>query len=519
MNGFLRLSQFVTPNMGGDLSIRRLAVTALFGLLMLLLNPMETSASASFVGSSICQSDRLTYTKPCYQQGILFTINGNPVDRARFCEAIRFHKANGCILEDSFKDNFCTVHFLLGRRFLEEKSVDDSRNKETESEYTHVEVSLAASGFLLFCCAVCCPCFHKERKANSHEVLPKESNSVHQVSSFEMSTSCDKIPPSPFRAPPSPSRYAMSPRPSRMGPLNLTMSQISAATNNFSDINQIGEGGFGIVYKGILEDGQVVAIKRAKKEHFENLRKEFKSEVDLLSKIGHRNLVKLLGYVDKGDERLIITEYVRNGTLRDHLDGTRGSILNFNQRLEIVIDVCHGLTYLHSYAERQIIHRDIKSSNILLTDSMRAKVADFGFARGGPADANQTHIVTQVKGTVGYLDPEYMRTYHLTAKSDVYSFGILLVEILTGRRPVEAKRHHDERITVRWAFDKYNEGKVLELVDPNAARERIDEKILKKMFSLAFQCAAPSRKERPDMEAVGKQLWAIRSSYLRRSME
>jgi serine/threonine protein kinase len=311
----------------------------------------------------------------------------------------------------------------------------------------------------------------------------------------------------------------MSPRPSRMGPLNLSMSQISAATNNFSDINQIGEGGFGIVYKGILEDGQVVAIKRAKKEHFENLRKEFKSEVDLLSKIGHRNLVKLLGYVDKGDERLIITEYVKNGTLRDHLDGTRGSILNFNQRLEIVIDVCHGLTYLHSYAERQIIHRDIKSSNILLTDSMRAKVADFGFARGGPADANQTHILTQVKGTVGYLDPEYMRTYQLTAKSDVYSFGILLVEILSGRRPVEAKRHHDEKITVRWAFDKYNEGKVLELVDPNAARERIDEKILKKMFSLAFQCAAPSRKERPDMEAVGKQLWAIRSSYLRRSME
>jgi len=100
--------------------------------------------------------------------------------------------------------------------------------------------------------------------------------------------------------------------------------------------------------------------------------------------------------------------------------------------------------------ERQIIHRDIKSSNILLTDSMRAKVADFGFARGGPTDSNQTHILTQVKGTVGYLDPEYMKTYHLTAKSDVYSFGILLVEILTGRRPVEAKRLPDERITVRW---------------------------------------------------------------------
>ncbi|KAH0909084.1 hypothetical protein HID58_032405 [Brassica napus] len=489
---------------GNDWSFTRLAFTAL----LMLLHPKETS---SFVGSTVCQSDHFTYKK-LYQRGSSFAINGNPVDRIHFCEAMLIHKAKGCVLGDSFRD---LCYLLGGRRFLEEKHVEDSENNEAESENRHVKVSLAASGFLLFCCAICCPCFHKERKANSHEVLPKESNSVHQVSSFEMSPSSDKIPPSPFRAPPSPSRvpqspsrYAMSPRPSRMGPLSLTMSQIQAATNNFSDDNQIGEGGFGIVYKGILEDRQVVAIKRAKKryhklllieiltlnynlgkqEHFENLRKEFKSEVDLLSKIGHRNLVKLLGYVDKGDERLIITEYVRNGTLRDHLD------------------------------ERQIIHRDIKSSNILLTDSMRAKVADFGFARGGPSDSNQTHILTQVKGTVGYLDPEYMRTYQLTAKSDVYSFGILLVEILTGRRPVEAKKPHDERITVRWAFDKYNEGKVLELVDPKA-RERLDEKILKKMFSLAFQCAAPTRKERPDMEAVGKQLWAIRSTYLRRSVE
>ncbi|CAH8262106.1 unnamed protein product [Arabidopsis lyrata] len=508
---------------GDDLSFTRLVCTALFGLLMLL-QIKETSASASFVSSSVCRSDHLTYTKP-YQQGSLFTINGNPVEKVRFCEALRFHKANGCIFGDSFSDDFCTVHYLLGRRFLEEKSVKDSKNSKPKSEYSHVKVSMAGSGFLLLFCGLCCPCFHKERKANSHEVLPKESNSVHQVSSSEMSPSSEKIPPSPFRAPPSPSRvpqspsrYAMSPRPSRLGPLNLSMSQINAATSNFSDTHQIGEGGFGVVYKGFLDDGQVVAIKRAKKEHFENLRTEFKSEVDLLSKIGHRNLVKLLGYVDKGDERLIITEYVRNGTLRDHLDGARGTKLNFNQRLEIVIDVCHGLTYLHSYAERQIIHRDIKSSNILLTDSMRAKVADFGFARGGPTDSNQTHILTQVKGTVGYLDPEYMRTYQLTAKSDVYSFGILLVEILTGRRPVEAKRPHDEKITVRWAFDKYNEGRVFELVDPNA-RERVDEKILRKMFSLAFQCAAPTKKERPDMEAVGKQLWAIRSSYLRRSME
>lgn len=167
--------------------------------------------------------------------------------------------------------------------------------------------------------------------------------------------------------------------------------------------------------------------------------------------------------------------------------GLKGKILDFNQRLEIAIDVAHGLTYLHLYAgkcnssnsktrflflvaslswsidfvevpmadddnrfaEKQIIHRDVKSSNILLTESLRAKVADFGFARLGE-DTEKTHVSTKVKGTVGYLDPEYMKTYQLTTKSDVYSFGILLLEILTGRRPVDLKRAPDERVTVKW---------------------------------------------------------------------
>ncbi|XP_010533122.1 PREDICTED: calmodulin-binding receptor-like cytoplasmic kinase 3 isoform X2 [Tarenaya hassleriana] len=409
-----------------------------------------TSVSASLVWSVDCGSDRLAYSSSRHRREISFAINGNSVDRARFCEAVWCHKSKGCILKDSFRDDLCKIRNLLGRRVLQEKSGEDSRKHRAELLSYPVKAGMAAGGLLLVCCAIVCPCLHKEKKAKAHEVLGKESNPGEQVLNFEMSPPSEKIPPSPFRVPPSPSRYAMSPRPNRIGPLHLSMSQIFKATNNFSESNQIGEGGFGIVYKGFLDDGPVVAIKRAKKEHFENLRTEFKSEVDLLSKIEHRNLVKLLGYVDKGNERLIITEYIGNGTLRDHLDGVGGKILDFNQRLEIAIDVCHGLTYLHLYAEKQIIHRDVKSSNILLTEGMRAKVADFGFARGGPSDPNQTHIVTQVKGTVGYLDPEYMRTYQLTAKSDVFSFGILLVEILTGRRPVEAKRPIDERITIRW---------------------------------------------------------------------
>ncbi|MCL7049571.1 hypothetical protein MKW94_028037, partial [Papaver nudicaule] len=270
------------------------------------------------------------------------------------------------------------------------------------------------------------------------------------TSSDKLPSSPVRMPASPFRVPPSPSRFSMSPKLSEIGSINLNMSQVMKATQNFSPSLLIGEGGFGTVYKAQLPDGPVVAVKRARKENLSSLQAEFSSEVELLSKIEHRNLVRLLGYVDKGNERIIITEFVPNGTLREHLDGQRGKILDFYQRLEISIDVAHALAYLHLYAEDPIIHRDVKSSNILLTDNLRAKVADFGFARAGPTDVERTHISTKVKGTAGYLDPEYLRTYQLTTKSDVFSFGILLIEILTGRRPVEMRRAADERITIRW---------------------------------------------------------------------
>ncbi|XVF48023.1 hypothetical protein PTKIN_Ptkin03bG0157200 [Pterospermum kingtungense] len=412
-----------------------------------------------------------------------------------------------------------------GRRLLEEPKKEDDipeqnpKGKNSKRYPAPAKVGIAAAaGTFLTCCVLICPCLYRKKRTPAHNVLERDPNSMDSASPLEMNihSPAEKVPASPLRVPPSPSRFSMSPKLSRIGSVHLSMAQVARATRNFSSALQIGEGGFGTVYKAQLDSGQVVAVKRAKKEHFENLRTEFSSEVELLSKIDHRNLVKLLGYVDKGNERLIITEYVPNGTLRDHLDGQRGKILDFNQRLEIAIDVAHGLTYLHNYAEKQIIHRDVKSSNILLTESMRAKVADFGFARLGPMDSDQTHISTKVKGTVGYLDPEYMKTYQLTTKSDVYSFGILLIEILTGRRPVELRRPVEERVTLRWAFNKYNEGHVVDLVD-RMMEEVVDAEILMKMFALAFQCAAPVRKDRPEMKTVGEQLWAIRADYLKSS--
>ncbi|MCO5602996.1 hypothetical protein L7F22_057138 [Adiantum nelumboides] len=231
----------------------------------------------------------------------------------------------------------------------------------------------------------------------------------------------------------------------------FSIAELNKATNNFSPLVKLGQGGFGTVYKGKLKDGRVVAIKRAKKNHDNaQLSAEYCNELKTLSSIDHLNLVKFIGYAEEGPECILVVEYVTNGNLRQHLDGQYGIVLDLATRLDIAIDVAHAITYLHLYADQSIIHRDIKSTNILLTDNFRAKVSDFGFSRIGPSDFNATHVSTQVKGTVGYVDPEYLKTYQLTQKSDVYSFGVLLVELFTGRRPIEQKRQPKERITTRW---------------------------------------------------------------------
>ncbi|CAA7406948.1 unnamed protein product [Spirodela intermedia] len=369
---------------------------------------------------------------------------------------------------------------------------------------------LASSGFLLLSCVLMCPCFYAKRKEEPENSC--KGRNLHSTSPQRIPGSPLRATASPLRVPPSPSRFSLSPQLSRASSVHLTFDQIVKVTQNFSSSQKIGEGGFGTVYKAVLPDGQTVAIKRARKEHFAALRTEFSNEVDLLAKIEHRCLVKLLGFIDHGNEKIIITEYVPNSTLREHLDAPQGEVLDFNQRMEIAIDIAHGLTYLHLYAERVIIHRDIKSSNILITESFRAKVADFGFAKVGHGDAGETHYSTKVKGTFGYLDPEYLQTNQLTPKSDVFSFGVLLIEILSGRRPVDRGRPADERLTVKWAFKKFNEGRVRQIMDP-LLREEVDEDVLSQLFTLAFRCAASTRGRRPAMNEVCQQLWAIRKDY------
>ncbi|XP_058115642.1 calmodulin-binding receptor-like cytoplasmic kinase 3 isoform X2 [Magnolia sinica] len=427
------------------------------GLLMILqLGTISTGGSV--FQSKDCGPEQLSYLRPSSDLELLY-INGKAVDAVLFCERLEFHYAGGC---------FCGSEVVewggVGKKYC---GLELSVFNSLECIHPAVDVPQRAGRKLL-----------PELKTNDSLVQSTEEKHSNSVS---------------------------------LNPKNIAM----AASGMFLLCCALVCPCFRARRK---ETAHTALTKEPnsnfEQEHFDSLRTEFSSEIELLAKIEHRNLVKLLGYVDKGTERVIITEYIPNGTLREHLDGQHGRILDFNQRLEIAIDVTHALTYLHLYAEKPIIHRDVKSSNILLTESFRAKVADFGFARLGPMEADQTHISTKVKGTAGYLDPEYLKTYQLTPKSDVYSFGILLVEILSGRRPVELKRSADERVTVRWAFKKYNEGNFGDVMDPSM-QEVVDGEILSKMFGLAFQCAAPTRSDRPTMKEVGEQLWGIRIDYLR----
>lgn len=297
--------------------------------------------------------------------------------------------------------------------------------------------------------------------------------------------------------------------------MKFTMEQIYKATRNFSPSLKIGQGGFGTVYKATLEDGTLAAVKRAKRiDYGKHLGTEFHSEIQALTKVEHLNLVKLYGFLEEEDERILVVEYVPNGSLREHLDGIRGDALDMAARLDIAIDVAHAITYLHMYTDNPIIHRDIKSSNILLSEKRRAKVADFGFARlVTDTDLGATHVSTQVKGTAGYLDPEYLKTYQLTEKSDVYSFGVLLVELVTGRRPIETKRTTKERVTPKWAITQFSEGDAVSTMDPKLEVTTANCVALEKILGLAFKCLAPQRQNRPTMKRCAEMLWSIRKDY------
>ncbi|GMP27537.1 hypothetical protein CsSME_00003481 [Camellia sinensis var. sinensis] len=231
---------------------------------------------------------------------------------------------------------------------------------------------------------------------------------------------------------------------------SFTLASIETATQNYKTL--IGEGGFGSVYRGTLLDGQEVAVKVRSATSTQGTR-EFDNELNLLSAIRHENLVQLLGCCCENDQQILVYPFMSNGSLQDRLYGeaAKRKTLDWPTRLSISLGAARGLLYLHTYAGRCVIHRDVKSSNILLDHSMCAKVADFGFSKYAPQEGDSGASL-EVRGTAGYLDPEYYSTQHLSAKSDVFSFGVVLLEIISGREPLNIHRPRNEWSLVEWVW-------------------------------------------------------------------
>ncbi|PIN20289.1 Serine/threonine protein kinase [Handroanthus impetiginosus] len=285
----------------------------------------------------------------------------------------------------------------------------------------------------------------------------------------------------------------------------IPFADIQLATKNFDKNLIIGSGGFGVVYKGVLTDNNKVAVKRGVPGSRQGL-PEFQTEITVLSRIRHCHLVSLIGYCEEQSEMILVYEYMDKGTLRQHLYGSNSSPLSWKQRLEICIGAARGLHYLHTGFAQGIIHRDIKSTNILLDENYIAKVADFGLSRSGPC-LNESHVSTGVKGSFGYLDPEYFRRQQLTDKSDVYSFGVVLLEVLCSKPAVDPLR--EQLNLAEWAMEWIKKGLVMKIVDPRLVGQ-IKPSCLKKFGETAEKCLSEYAVDRPTM---GDVLWNLERAY------
>ncbi|XP_039163096.1 LEAF RUST 10 DISEASE-RESISTANCE LOCUS RECEPTOR-LIKE PROTEIN KINASE-like 1.1 [Eucalyptus grandis] len=285
--------------------------------------------------------------------------------------------------------------------------------------------------------------------------------------------------------------------------------ELEEATNNFAASNELGDGGFGTVYYGKIRDGREVAVKCLYERNYRRV-KQFMNEVEILTRLQHKNLVSLYGCTSRhSHELLLVYEYISNGTVADHIHGqlaNSSTTLPWRIRMGIAIETATALAYLHA---SEIVHRDVKTNNILLDKNFGVKVADFGLSRLFPNDVS--HISTAPQGTPGYVDPEYHRCYQLTEKSDVYSFGVVLIELVSSKPAVDISRERDEINLANFAINKIQKCAFGELMDPNLGFESDSEinRMMTSVAELAFLCLQQDKEIRAPMDEVLEELKAI----------